>query len=32
VIIAVGIASLAVLFIFLLMPRDKEKSSGDRRD
>ena len=30
VIIAVGIAALAVLFIFLLMPREKEKS-GDRR-
>ena len=30
VLIAVGIAALAVLFIFILMPRDKEKSSGGR--
>ena len=32
VIIAVGIAALAVLFIFLLMPREKEKSGDRRRD
>ena len=32
VVIAVGIAALAVLFIFLLMPKERDREKGGRRD
>lgn len=32
ILIAVGIAALAVLFIFLLMPKDRDRERSGRRD